>query len=155
MRSYLPQKIPPEAINQVLEAARWAPSGLNNQPWRFVVITSEEKKNQIKKFTTDSHIIEQASCLIIVLLDKESSYNRTKDLMAIGACIQNMLLLAHSLNLGTCWLGEILNRRKEVERALNLSERYEMVAAVTLGYPTPEERKSTRRHLEELILKEY
>lgn len=154
VRSYLPKKVSPELIEKILEAGRWAPSGLNNQPWRFIVITSEEQKNQIKNFTTDSHIIEKAPCLIVVFLDKKSSYNRTKDLMAIGACIQNMLLESHSLGLGTCWLGEILNRREEVEKALEVEKRYEMVAVVCVGYPTAEERKSSRQDLKKLILKE-
>ncbi len=154
VRSYLPKKITQKQIKKILEAARWAPSGLNNQPWRFIVITSEEQKKEIKNFTSDSHIIEEAPCLIVVFLDKKSSYNRTKDLMAIGACIQNMLLEAHSLSLGTCWLGEILNRREEVEKKLGVTEQYEMVAAVALGYPTDEVRESSRLNLEELILKE-
>lgn len=155
VRSYRPEKVKAELIKKVLEAGRWAPSGLNNQPWRFIVITSEEVKNKIKTYTTDAYIIEQAPCLIIVLMEKESSYDRTKDLMAIGACIQNMLLEAHSLHLGTCWLGEILNRRKEVEKVLEVAEGNEMVAAVALGYPASEERKGSRLELEKLILKEY
>jgi nitroreductase len=155
VRSFRPEKIPPDTIKKVLEAGRWAPSGLNNQPWRFIVVTSEEMKSKIKAFTTDAHIIEQAPCLIVVLLNQKSSYDRTKDLMAIGACIQNMLLLAHSLDLGTCWLGEILNRREEVEKILGVSPENEMVAVVALGYPLPEERKSSRHNLEKLILKEF
>ncbi len=154
VRSYSSKKVSQELIKKILEAGRWAPSGLNNQPWRFIVITSKEQKEEIKNFTTDSQIIEEAFCLIVVFLDKKSSYNRTKDLMAIGACIQNMLLEAHSLGLGTCWLGEILNRREEVEKKLGVSEEYEMVAAVCLGYPADELRKSSRLKLEELILKE-
>lgn len=154
IRSYLSEKVSQELIKKILEAGRWAPSGLNNQPWRFIVITSKEQKDKIKNFTTDSHLIEEAPCVIIVFLDKKASYNRTKDLMAIGACIQNMLLEAHSLGLGTCWLGEILNRREEVEKKLEVTEQYEMVAAVCLGYPFGKLPESSRLKLEELILKE-
>lgn len=154
VRRYSSKKVSRELIKKILEAGRWAPSGLNNQPWRFIVITSKEQKEEIKNFTADSRIIEEAFCLIIVFLDKKNSYNRTKDLMAIGACIQNMLLEAHSLGLGTCWLGEILNRREEVEKKLRVSEEYEMVAAVCLGYPAEKAQKSSRLKLEELILKE-
>ena len=58
--------------------------------------------------------------------------------MAIGARIQNMLLAAHTLSLGACWLGEILNKREEVATYLNLDADLELTAVVTLGYPNEE-----------------
>ena len=97
-------------IEKILEAARWAPSGLNNQPWRFLVIKDRKNKDGLAAFTKYGEIIQDAPLVIVVCMDLNSSYHRQKDLMAMGACIQNMLLTAYSFGLGTCWLGEILNK---------------------------------------------
>lgn len=79
--------------------------------------------------------------------------NRDKDLMAIGACIQNMCLEAHSLGIGTCWLGEILNKKDEVLNYLGLGKDLELSAVITLGYPDrKKELKSKRRELEKTVI---
>ena len=97
IRKFKKKDIPDEVIEEILDAGRWAPSGLNNQPWKFMVIKDQEKKDRITDFTHYSHIVKGAKILIAVFLDNEGVYNRTKDIQAIGACIQNLLLLIHSL----------------------------------------------------------
>ncbi len=147
-------KLPKDSdIRKILEAGSWAPSGLNNQPWRFLVIKDKEKKDKLAGFTKYCGIILNAPLAIIVCMDAGSSYNRDKDLMAIGASIQNMLLEAHSLGLGGCWLGEILNKKEEVEKFLGLDEDLEIVAVITLGYSNEKSPKGTRKKLENLLIK--
>lgn len=137
-------------IEKVLEAARWAPSGLNNQPWRFLVIKDKSKRDGLAGFSKYGDVIKDAAVVIIVCMDIADSYNREKDLMAIGACIQNMCLEAYSIGLGTCWLGEILNRKQEVCRYLNLDEELELMAVVVLGYPDEDITKGCRKPLKKL-----
>ena len=108
IRKFNIKKVEKDKIRNILTAGRWAPSGLNNQPWRFVLIESQKYKDKIAQLTEYGGIIKKAPIAILVFLDKNSSYDRDKDIMAIGACVQNMLLEAHSLGLGSCWLGEIL-----------------------------------------------
>lgn len=139
-------------IEKVLEAGRWAPSGLNNQPWRFLVVKDEEKKDGLSKFTKYSRIIRNAPLVIIVCMDIADSYNRDKDLMAIGACIQNMCLQAYSLGLGTCWLGEILNKKQEVTNFLKLGEDLELMAVVTVGYSAEDITEGCRKSLKNLMI---
>ncbi len=152
VREFTDEPVSDQEIEKILEAARWAPSGLNNQPWRFLVIKDKEKKDGLGAFTTDKPIIKKANLLIVVFLDKKRSYDRTKDVQAIGACIENMLLEIHALNLGACWLGQILNQREEVERFLKVSEELELMAVLAIGHPTLQERKSSRRPLNELLI---
>lgn len=84
-------KMPKEVdIQKILEAGTWAPSGLNNQPWKFKV-TKNKEKNGLAEFTKYSQIIRDAPVAICVFLDIGKSYNHEKDIMAIGACIQNIL----------------------------------------------------------------
>lgn len=137
-------------IEKVLDAARWAPSGLNNQPWRFIVIKDKAKKDGLARFTQYGNIIKAAPIAIVVCMDIADSYNRDKDLMAIGACIQNMLLEAYGLGLGTCWLGEILNKKKEVSRYLALDEDLEVAAVITIGYPDEQLQAGSRKDLADL-----
>ncbi len=89
---------------------------------------------------------------IAVFLDNSVSYHREKDMQAIGACIQNMLLCAHCLGLGSVWLGEILKNKDKVEELLGAPEGWDFVALVCVGYPS-REGSSTRRPLEEVVLK--
>ena len=152
IRRFKKTSISSKTIEKILEAASWAPSGLNNQPWRFLVL-EEDEKDSLAHFTHYSYIIKGANKIILVFLDKKLSYSREKDLMAIGACIQNMLLFIHSRNLGACWLGEILNKRKEIKKLLKLPKNFELEAVLALGKPFIYPKKGKRKGLASLIIK--
>ncbi len=92
---------------------------MNNQPWAFAVITEPGVKDAISGLTHYGSIIKSAPVLIAVFLDNTKTYDRTKDCMAIGACIQSMLLYIHSVGLGAVWLGEILRSKEKVAEAIN------------------------------------
>ncbi len=138
-----------EKLDIILDAGRWAPSGMNNQPWQFIVVRGGKTIEKVAECTTYGNIVRSANLLIAVFLDEDKMYDRTKDTMAIGACIQNMLLAAHSLELGAVWLGEILSRRGEVNQILNAPDSLKLMAAIAIGYPT-EKPTSTRRALSEI-----
>lgn len=150
VRKYDKENIPINVIEKIIEAGSFAPSGLNNQPWKFKILQNEEK-NQIAKFTKYGNIILKADKVIIVFLDKENSYNFEKDLMAIGACIQNMLLYIHSINLGACWLGEILNKKDEIMNHFKISNLY-LAAVIAIGKPLKENYEPERKKISELLL---
>jgi nitroreductase len=88
IRNFSGKKLTSADISRILEAGRWAPSGLNNQPWRFLVIEDKELRNRISVFTSYGSILRRAAAVVIVCMDVADSYNRDKDLMAIGASIQ-------------------------------------------------------------------
>jgi len=151
IRRYSSQKVTEDFLLSILEAGRWAPSGKNSQPWRFILIQDPKAKEALSNHTRYGSIIAQASAAIAVFLDSQSGYDRVKDLQAIGACMQNMLLAAHSLGLGASWQGEILNGREEVERLLKVPPHFELMAVLTLGYPAASDSSSSRRELDELV----
>ncbi|MEA2108383.1 MAG: nitroreductase [Pseudomonadota bacterium] len=146
--------VPNELVDILLEAGRLAPSGLNNQPWRFAIVRRQDLKDEMAQLTHYHGIIRSAPVLIIVLLDTESLYHREKDIQAVGACLQNLLLAAHSHDLGAVWLGEILKNGAKVVDILQLNKRYELMAVVALGYPASDYRPkpASRKPLDELIL---
>jgi nitroreductase len=152
VRDFTTDKVTDEDIRSILEAGRWAPSGLNNQPWRFKVVRDNVLKERLASCTKYGGMILSAPVSIAVFLDAKESYDRTKDLQAIGACIQNMLLAAHSMGLGAVWLGEILNNRVKAEAALGSPAGCELMAVVALGWPAGKNAKPRRKNLKDLML---
>jgi nitroreductase len=151
IRKFTGQPVPDETVDRIIEAGTWAPSGLNNQPWRFAVVRDEGLKEKIAPLTHYSRIIREADVLIAVFLDNDASYDRTKDCQAIGACIQNMLLVIHSNGLGAVWLGEILKSKDEVRKIIDAPESHELMAVIALGHPAGQGGKPGRKSLEETV----
>lgn len=118
VRRFTGDKVDDETVDRVIEMGTWAPSGLNNQPWKFVVVRDTQLKDAIAAQTKYSRIIQGAPACIAVFLDNALSYDRVKDTQACGACIQNMLLTIHHLGLGGVWLGEILKNRNRLKKSL-------------------------------------
>ncbi len=154
VRQFLETPVARDLIMTALKAASWAPSGLNNQPWRFALIWDQAARQDLAALTRYSTILQSASVLIAVFLDQEASYDHLKDCQAIGACLQNLLLALHSLDLGAVWIGEILKNKERLLEILKLPERLELMAVVAAGHPAHRGQKSHRRPLEELILLE-
>lgn len=141
-------------LQEIIKAGTWAPSGLNNQPWRFVVVTDRETLDELAGHTKYDRIIREAPACICVLVDTEAMYDEVKDHQAIGACIQNMLLATHALGLGAVWLGEILKSSKEVLALLGLADNLDLMAVVALGHPSAPPRASSRKDVTEVIIRE-
>jgi len=154
VRQYTNEPVTREQLHEIVKAGMWAPSGLNNQPWRIALVRSDEVRKKLAKLTKYDFIIERASACIAVFLDKSAMYHEVKDHLAMGACTQNMLLAAHGLGLGAVWLGEILKNADGVRKLLELPETMELMAVVAVGHPAEQKRTSQRKNLDEVLLKE-
>ncbi len=154
VRQFTEAPVSRDSIMAAIEAASWAPSGLNNQPWRFAIIRDQPGREAVAAHTKYASILKSASVLIAVLLDKEASYDYTKDCQAVGACLQNLLLALHAMDLGAVWIGEILKNKEQVVETLGLPKRFELMAVVAVGHPARRDQKSNRRPLKEIILLE-
>ena len=154
IREFTPQPVAKDLLANIVEAGIWAPSGLNNQPWRFVLVRDEATRKKLAAQTTYSHIILGAPSLIVILLEKSAMYNEVKDHQAAGACIQNMLLTVEELGLGAVWLGQILKNKDKVNTILNLDDTYDLMAVLAIGYPQHRNQESQRKPLADFILKE-
>lgn len=151
IRKFSDEPVSDKVIDTILEAGTWAPSGLNNQPWRFSVIRNKALKDKISELTHYSKIVQRANVLIAVFLDNAASYDRTKDVQAIGACIQNMLLFIHSIGLGAVWLGQILKNKDKVLEILGGSKDLELMAVIALGHPAEKGGKPSRKGLDKTV----
>ncbi len=154
VREFTEENVNDDLLGQILEAGRWAPSGLNNQAWRFITVQDHDTKVALSKLTEYGATIKNSSLLIVVFLDKDHMYNYVKDVQSIGACIQNMLLAIHSIGLGGVWLGEILKNREMVNKVLLAPDSFELMAIIALGHPAQKKRVSGRRELDILVFRE-
>jgi len=150
VRDFTDAPVSKDDINTILDAGRWAPSGLNNQPWRYIVVQDRGTIGEMATCTHYNNVVQGAPLLIVVFLDHDAEYNYVKDVQAIGAAIQNMLLACCELELGAVWLGEILNRKEKVNSILDAPDSLELMAVLAIGHPVEKERVSTRKGVEDV-----
>ncbi len=154
IRQFTDESVERDQLLEIIKAGTWAPSGQNNQPWRFVIVQSSDIRNELAKQTKYNFIIERAPACIAVFVDRKAMYHDVKDHQSIGACLQNMLLAAHSLGLGAVWLGEILKNAEGVRGLLGLPQEMELMAVVAIGHPVAQKHSSQRKAVSEVLIKE-
>ncbi len=155
VRKYLDKEVEEEKIKEILELAIWAPNSGNTQTWRFIVVKNKEVKEKLAKAAYSQEFIAEAPLAIVVCYDKQEMYyyygKRGIELYAIqdtAAAIQNMLLAAYNLGLGSCWVGAF--DEEAVAKILKLPKSYRPVAIVTIGYPA-EKPVSKRKPLSKVV----
>ena len=153
IRSFQKQKISKENLERILTSGMLAPSGKNGQPWKFWLIQeNKEKLQSIADLTLYKDFVRKSDCLILVFLDKLHSYHYVKDVQAIGACMENMLLTITDIGLGGCWIGEILNRDLFVKKILQLDNRYELMGLIAVGYPEQSNKAPIKKKLSSCLM---
>lgn len=158
IRSYKPEEVSRDDVMQILTAANWAPSGNNLQPWKFsVVMNNKELIKKLSSLTIYHKWVETAPCLIAVFLDTNSLDDKVpsiflKHAQSIGAAIQNMLLVANELGLGSCWIGEILKNEDKVREFLDVPNDLQLMAVISIGYSSKSDLKSKRRDISDNIV---
>jgi len=161
VREFLPDPVPNEVLEKVIEAGSAAPSPLNSQPWHFYVVTGEMRDkliekirkfpayladilalypNEFSKHISEEHISKFAknlggapSIILVAVPKKTNKYAHKVDLIACAAAIQNMQLMAWSLGLGTVCLTSALWVESEIASFLGLKD-LELVTVMPIGY---------------------
>ncbi len=150
VRLYRPEPVPPLVIRRLLEAARSAPSGLNVQPWEFVVVTDETLRAQVGRnafyYGIYSPHVGRAPVIIAVCMNRRRG-PFARDDCCIAAT--HLLLAAADLGLGACWVGGL--RREAVRRSLGVPEGMQVLCLVTVGYPAEKPRPTPRRDLASMV----
>lgn len=154
IRDFAPEEVPPEMIDQLLEAAVWAPTAGNVQPWRFVVVRDLHTRKELAVSALNQLWVSRAPVVIVVCADLDRAErfysDRGRDLYAIqdtAAAVQNILLAAVSLGLGSCWVGAFSEAR--VSKILDL-QRLRPLALVPVGYPREEVSPPSRNKPQEV-----
>jgi F420 biosynthesis protein FbiB-like protein len=176
IRKFKDEPIPEEMVQAVLRAAILAPSAKNRQPWRFVVVGQDRRaemvrvmREGIERSKTEGKdvgsseataaIMEQAPVTVFVfnpegihpwlLHSSEQMFREVLDTQSVGAAIQNMLLAALDLGLGSLWICDVFHAYEELRNWIG--EDGQMIAAVSLGCPDQSPSPRPRKALIEVI----
>lgn len=156
VRDFKPEPVSAGALYQLVSAASWAPSAMNEQPWHFTIITDravlDEVSGQAKAWMLkhlpavprpahfrdilaepDFHIFYNAPCLVVISATSAGPWMREDAALAA----QNLMLMAADLGLGSCWIGfaEGWLNTAEGHQILNLAEKNLVVAPIIVGHP--------------------
>ena len=149
VRRFKPDPVPADVVTRIVEAARWAPSSRNQQPWHLVVVTDRGVLAEMGRIATSGQFLADAPLAIAVLMDGADSPE-----LDAGRALQQMEILAWSEGLGTCFVGvpfEDQNRR--IKELLGVPERLKLITVLPFGY-RPDDIRGTRRRrkpLEEMV----
>lgn len=155
IRAYKTQDVPEEIVAELIEAASYAPSAGNIQPWRFVVARKPDAKKKLAQAANQAFVGEAPVVIVVCANEQraEMSYGvRGKTLYCIqdtAAATQNILLTAYSLGLGTCWIGAF--NEEQARKAVNAPEEMRAVALISGGYPNETRAQRNRRPLSQIM----
>ena len=134
VRRFTKKNIEPEKLKKIISAANFAPSACNIQGWKFIIINKQKIKEKLVDAGT-IEFIKYAPIGILVLYDNRSENSSYNDyVQSASASIQNMLLAAHSMGIGSCWICHLPPKQK-LRKILKIHSSYDPIAYIPLGYP--------------------
>lgn len=140
IRKYKDRKIEKDKLDIILKSAMYAPSAMNLQAWHYVVIDDRNILEETIKSIPHAELLRQTPTAILVCGDAETEKNDSWMIQNCSAVIQNILLAAHGLGIGSCWIA--IHGMEEVVK--NVSEQFKLpenvvpISLITLGYPDEE-----------------
>jgi nitroreductase len=173
-RFYLDKPVEREKLEKMIELAMWAPSAMNRQQWFFVVVGGERLKSLLSVISKSvEHLMPRLERFFgdtpkIIALTKQffrnlgnapiaifAYYTPTgddySDVQSVSAAIQNMLLAAHAMGLGTCWMTGPVHVEEEINQYLGVKDK-KLVAVVTVGYSAKKPPVPPRREVEKKVV---
>ncbi|MBU4252776.1 MAG: nitroreductase family protein [Candidatus Omnitrophica bacterium] len=149
IRAFGKQSISKKQLEKIVDAARFAPTARNLQPWEFVVVTDTHKLSQLAQLGENGKFMEQAAaCIAVFSAD-------TKYFLEDGsAATCNILLASTALGIGSCWVaGDKKPYAQQVNTLLNAPPSMKLISMVALGYPLEKNvfKAIAKRELKELL----
>ncbi len=153
IRRYKPDVVPDDVIRKIIEAASWAPSSSNSQPWEFLVVRDRGVLDRLSRTHPYASLLKGAPLCIVACSDPKRSPNHWVEDCSLA--VQNMLLAARAEGLGTCWVAVYrpsdVERENRVREVLSIPRSIRVIALIGLGYPAESPQPPSRRKLEEII----
>ena len=140
VRGFKRTAIPPELLNPLIDALRWAPSAGNLQCRRFYFVFDQERRRELARAAERQTFLARAPLVVVACADHriEREYEERGVelycLMDVAASLQNLMLVAHAHGLATCWVGAL--DEDKVRELLRLPKHLRPVSLVPVGYPT-------------------
>ncbi len=145
-----------DVLGRILEAARWAPSPFNTQPWDFIIIKDKETLKAISKYARYSGYLSDAPMAIAVIVPPiNSKFSWVESIgeprFAAAMAVQNMMLAAWEMGIGTCWVSI---EREKVGEILDVPKTHFVLTVMPLGHPevmSPGHEDNFRKKIEDSI----
>ena len=162
IRKYKDKEVSNVLIKELINAARFAPSGNNAQPARYFIVKDKNIKSELKKNKIFKQDFVYSAPVIIVCCGNPKAYPRVKfeagfdDSFVIRAirdvaiAAQNLVLRATELGLGTCYIG--WRHKDRIKKVLGIPKNYVVPFVITVGYPDERMKTRPRKDLKELLL---
>lgn len=163
IRKYLPTPVEREKILLCIQAAKYAPSACNSQPYKFFVIDKKEEKEKFvnKVFNgiySPCKFVAQAPVLVVLATVPQkltaalgNKFQKTDfSLIDLGIAGEHFVLQACELGLGTCWIGWF--NKDETKKFLNMKENENPEIIFSLGYPAEEPQERRKKGIDELVV---
>jgi nitroreductase len=152
VRSYKPDPVEDAKLQQVLEAARLAPTAANRQPFQLIVIHTAGRQVELKRMYGEDWFVQPPLIIGICALPARAWTRRDGKNYAdvdVTIAMDHLILAAADLGLGTCWIGAF--DPAAAREVLGLPDDVEPVAFTPLGYPADQPRTKKRKPLSELV----
>jgi len=147
VRSFTDKSVDRQVIEDLVDCARLAPTARNVQPWEFVVVTDATRLQQLAEHTDHGKFIADAPVCIAVF-----SRNTKYFLEDGSAATTQLLLAAHALGLGACWVaGDKKPYVDTVRELLDVPQGYRLISLIAIGHPHDSSPQKDKRPLDELI----
>jgi nitroreductase len=148
IRRYETKDIPEEVLRQILEAGRQAPSAVNKQPIRFVIVKDRDLlKNLCDNVIT--RFVKTAPVAVVGCADVKSLLTGKWAVVDATIAMQNMVIAAWTLGVGSCWIGAC--NEEKVKEMLKIPDKWKVVALITFGYPAEQPKPRKKKPFEELF----
>jgi nitroreductase len=148
VRSYENKDIPEEALKQILEAGRQAPSAANRQPVRFAVVTDHEMLKSLCDALI-TRFVKSAPVAIAGFADEKSFLTGKYAAIDTTIAMQNMVIAAWALGIGSCWICAC--NEEKVKKLLKAPDRRKFFVLSTFGYPAEQPKPRKKKKFEELF----
>lgn len=137
IRRFLDKPVARETARDLLEAAMFAPSAGNEQPWQFVVLDERKLLDEVPRLCATASMCRQAPMAILICGDSSLEKYPNFWVQDCSAATENILLAAHDRGLGAVWVGiyPLKDRIEAFRKFLGLPEEITPVCLVALGYP--------------------
>ena len=152
VRAYRPDSVEEEHLQQVLEAARLAPTAANRQPFQLIVIHAADREEELRRIYDRDWFVNAPVVICAVGVPAEAWVRRDgKNYCDVDVAIvmDHLILAAADLGLGTCWIGAF--DPVAAREVLGLPEDVEPIAFTPLGYPEDEPKVKKRKAMPELV----
>lgn len=163
VRKFLDRQIPDDVLNTIIRAGTFAPTALALQPWAFVVVQDQDFLQRVSQYCipillahmkdahdglsdlfrsfleSENYSIYYSAPTVIMVIGKEKNRFRYID---CSLCAENMMLAAHALGIGSCWVGstDVAYDNRELMAGFQIPEGYSPIGTIAFGYPAEQPR---------------